>query len=167
MMGIAGYDEVTLGLAALGVFGVLAAALLLARGPRVHSGRANRRCGAVAAGKRFAGWLSGAILIMYALGYAMDARTRMTECIWERSFSNEDGGLYTAEYCNLKLDKVLLRVYRTSDSTLLAERTYRYLDAPKVTWTKDRLVFDTYENGDGGSVPLPPTLLDRTRARLP
>lgn len=122
---------------------------------------------AFAVGKRVFAGVAVALLSFCALGYLMDVRTRMTECTWDRSVSAEDGGLYTAEYCNLKLDKVLLRVYRTSDGELLAERTYPYLDAPKVSWTKHRLVFDTYENGDGGSVPLPPTSLDRIRARLP
>jgi hypothetical protein len=167
MAGLAGYGEVVLSLVAFGVLCVLAAVLLIARAPPRPSGGTDRRRRAREQGKRFAKVVPLALLAVCALGYVLNLRSRMTECTWERSVSNDDGGLYTAEYCNIALDKVLLRIRRTSDGSLLAERTYRYLDAPKVTWTRDRVVFDTYENGNAGAVALPPTLLDRLRARLP
>ena len=52
-----------------------------------------------------------------------------------------------------------LRLYRTSDMKLLAERTYFAAGKVALYWTPDFLIDDSSQND--GMIALPPTRLDR------
>lgn len=71
---------------------------------------------------------------------------------------------YLARYCYLSKDTVLLRLYGANGEQLLAERMFFELDFLRLYWRSDTLNYDTET---GGSIPLPPTILDRFRAKLP
>ncbi|WP_230939406.1 hypothetical protein [Burkholderia diffusa] len=115
--------------------------------------------------------LGAGLCVMFLVGAcwsyyrAADARGAATKFHTVRS--EEDGGIYTARYAYLTRDRILLRVYRTSDNTLLAERTYWYPDAARLIWTKDSLIYDTAVSGDDGLMRLPPSFIDRLLAKLP
>lgn len=105
-------------------------------------------------------------LFFVAVNYQLAVRARASAVTFHTERSTEDGGLYTARYAYLANGMILLRVYRTANMTLRAERTYRYDDAARLVWTKPRLIYDT-ASGSGGSVALPPPLYDRIMAHLP
>ncbi len=62
-------------------------------------------------------------------------------------------------------DTILFRLYDATAQQLLAERTYFQLDGPLIGWAPDRIWYDTYP--DDMYVSLPPTWMDRLRAKLP
>ena len=72
---------------------------------------------------------------------------------------------YVARYCYLTKDTVLLRLYAANADQVLAERMFFHLDRPTFYWEPDEFGYAT--SPDGGVISLPPTLLDRLRARLP
>jgi len=116
---------------------------------------------------RCAIWLAALVAFVYLCNYVVDARTRMTRapsCHWN-AVPNPDNAPYSASFCYLNKETVLLRLYDPLGKHLLAERTYFNLDRPFVAFTQDELIFDTYP--DDASIALPPSLFERLRAKLP
>jgi hypothetical protein len=75
----------------------------------------------------------GGLLIMLALvNYGSDVIYRHSANDWIEEVSDADGGLYTAKYAYLGSGWILLRIYKTGQPELLAERTYQYLDRAKL-----------------------------------
>ena len=151
-------------LAEIMIFGI-AACLLIAvlYGLSHEDGRAAR----MKFGMKLIG--SGLVIITLlgcATSYYKDARVRAYATRFGTELSKNDGGRYTAKYAYLAGNRILLRLYRTSDMRLLAERTYEYADAVRLVWTKESLIFDTAADSDG-EIELPPTQLDRLKAMLP
>jgi hypothetical protein len=106
-----------------------------------------------------------AVVLGFIANYALDVRLRSHTGSCRSEHSDIEGQPYTATYCLLWNDNVLLRLYDTNTEKLLAERTYYYLDFPKLTWTKDSLIYDT--SSENGEIRFPPTLIDRLRAKFP
>ena len=109
------------------------------------------------------------MLLFIAIDYYGDASRRMKAYEWIISTSTEDDGFYTAQYTALTSEIMLIRLYKTGEDKLLAERTFIHSDIPRVFWTKDCLVYDTNDSSlfyDGG-INLPPTWIDRLLAQLP
>ncbi|TKC92683.1 hypothetical protein FAZ69_00205 [Trinickia terrae] len=112
--------------------------------------------------------LGSIFVVCVAWNYYQDATDRAEVTKFHRELSDDAAhkGEYTAEYAYLPQNRILLRVYRTADMSLLAERTYAYPDAARLTWTADSLIYDTAMD-TGGELSLPPTLFDKIMARLP
>lgn len=117
--------------------------------------------------KRIGVVLGVAVLAGVSLSYYEGVKARASASAFQTVQSDKDGGIYTARYAYISRDRIFLRVYRTSDMALLAERTYEYPDAAKLIWTKDSLIYDTAGEGDDGKVHLPPTVVDRLLAKVP
>lgn len=111
-------------------------------------------------------WAAAFAAFLYLSGYAFDVNKRITRkatCQWI-DVSNPDDMPYTARYCHLTKDTGLLQLYDVKGQRLLAERMYSNLDLPRLYWGPDALNYDT---STGESIALPPTLLDKLRAKLP
>ncbi|MFZ3117900.1 MAG: hypothetical protein WA159_06225 [Variovorax sp.] len=116
---------------------------------------------------RCALWIAAFAAFVYLCSYLSDAHTRATkapDCKWI-AVENPDNVPYTARFCYLTKDTVLLRLYDAEELHLLAERTYFNLDRPFIAFVQDELVFDTYP--EGSFIALPPSLVERLRAKLP
>ncbi len=116
---------------------------------------------------RCACWLAVLVAFAHLCSYVIDARTRATRapnCHWN-DVPNPDSAIYSARWCKLTKDTVLLRLYDITAQHLLAERTYFHLDRPFVAFAPDKLIFNTYP--EGSFITLPPTLFERLRAKLP
>lgn len=116
---------------------------------------------------RCACWLAALVAIVYLCTYVSDAHTRVTrapDCRW-RTVASPDRSDYSARYCILTKETVLLRVYDAAGGRLLAERAFWHPDWPHFFWRSHELGYDAYP--DGGAITLPPTLLDHLRAKLP
>ncbi|WP_211443216.1 hypothetical protein [Collimonas humicola] len=104
------------------------------------------------------------------LNYACDVERRSTARNCRTEISDEDGGLYSAELCEINGAgsdySMRLRLYSSRDGSLLAERTYKHPE-PKLTWAigGERLIYG-WPNNDN-TIPLPPSWMDRMRAKLP
>jgi hypothetical protein len=98
--------------------------------------------------------------------FAAHARAHAGETTggWEVEISDTHDGAYTARYALINRRDILLRLYRTGDPTVLAERTYDE-HGVALTWTKDMLIYDS--SVDDGVIDLPPTRMDRLLAMLP
>jgi hypothetical protein len=107
-------------------------------------------------------------VVVFGLNYACDVglRSKAHECHIEKS--KKDGGLYDAELCYLTGNSdgytMRLRLYSSKDGSLLAERTFTDLD-PELVWSREWIGYNV--NGGDAYVPLPPSWLDRMRAKLP
>ncbi|WP_232515205.1 hypothetical protein [Burkholderia ambifaria] len=151
-------------LAAIALFGIVACMLTVVLYSLAHQeGRAARMKSGM---KALVSGLTIIILLGCAASYYKDARIRAHAVRFNTELSKNDGGHYTAQYAYLADGRILLRLYRTSDMRLLAERTYEYPDAVRLIWAKESLIFDTAVESDG-EIELPPTRLDRLRAMLP
>ncbi|MGU7841962.1 hypothetical protein ACV22V_21070 [Burkholderia sp. AW33-5] len=107
------------------------------------------------------------VTLLFCVGsYYKDVRVRSQAMRFDTELSRNDGGRYTAQYAYLGADRILLRLYRTSDMRLLAERTYESVDSVRLVWTKESLIFDTAVDSEG-EIRLPPTRFDRFKAMLP
>ncbi|WP_219210663.1 hypothetical protein [Variovorax boronicumulans] len=62
-------------------------------------------------------------------------------------------------------DTVWIQLHDADGQKMLADRTYFQLGTPNVGWAQDRIWYDTYP--EDAYIALPPTLLDRLRAKLP
>jgi hypothetical protein len=133
----------------------------------VFSGKTGRKARLKKAGIRGVFGTTLFLVAVFALRYQADARERANAHISGESISDEDGGPYIARYAYLGNREVLLRVYRRSDMSLIAERTYSELDEVKLAWTTDELIYDTSAFDGKGYIDLPPTLLDRILAKFP
>lgn len=153
-----------LALAAVVLLGITAGLLIVV----LYSfSRQEGRLGRMKSGmKAFDSALAIVILLFCAGAYYKDARLRARATQFGTELSRGDGGRYTARYAYLGGEQILLRLYRTSDMQLLAERTYAYPDAVRLIWTKESLIFDTAVDRDG-EIRLPPTRFDRFKAMLP
>jgi hypothetical protein len=112
-------------------------------------------------------WLITFTGVVYVCGYAFDVRTRLTRlerCQWTL-VSSPDARPYIARYCLLDKETALLRLYDAKGQRVLAERMFFELDRPNFYWKDDALGYSTPP--DGGVISLPPTVLDRLRAKLP
>lgn len=103
--------------------------------------------------------LSVAVMVLL---YGLDVRARhgATEC--ERVTS----GNYIGEVCYIPREYgALFRLYESKSGRLLAERTYYDPEPPHMFWHSDYVHYDITD--EDGYVRLPPTWLDRLRAKLP
>ncbi len=169
MNGLALYAQ-SVWIGAMVVCAVIAISLcLLLAALYVFSGKTGRKARFKKAGIRIVLGTALFLLVVFSLRYQADARERINAHMSGESISDEDGGLYIARYAYLGNREILLRVYRRSDMTLLAERTYLELDRVKLTWTinKDKLIYDTSASDGKGYIDLPPTLKDRFLAKFP
>ena len=89
---------------------------------------------------------------------------RVPNCQWD-AVPNPDNAPYSARWCKLAKDTVLLRLYDAKEQHLLAERSFFQMDHPNFYWRADAFGYDT--RPDGGLIWLPPSLIDRLRAKLP
>jgi len=105
-----------------------------------------------------------AALIVY-VDEAGTRHARLPACEWTDD-PNPLNLPYIATWCLLTKDMAVIRVYGLSRSRLLAERTYSELDTPRLFWDSDALGY-LDGSSDGGRIALPPTLLDRVRAKFP
>ena len=111
-------------------------------------------------------WIAAFSVFLYLCGYAFDVNKRTTRvqgCRWNL-VDDPTAKPYSARWCKLTKDTVLLRLYDTN-GLLLAERMFFELDRPNFYWKDDALGYSTPP--DGGVITLPPTVLDRLRAKLP
>ncbi|WP_155122865.1 hypothetical protein [Burkholderia ubonensis] len=101
-----------------------------------------------------------------AWGYWKDAQLRAICEPKERNSEQSPDGSYWARYCYFG-GTVILRLYDKEGKRLLAERTYRDTSGIPVNlhWAKETLMYP--EGQDLGTINLPPTLYDRSMARLP
>lgn len=108
---------------------------------------------------------------------------------WERAGAHNCRNLpavdaaarYAAEFCYLRHDRLLLRVYGpghgewrgraggdgTGRERLLAHRTITSVGPVQVSWDGQALVYASPAGGAHGRLVLPPTWRDRLLARLP
>jgi hypothetical protein len=133
----------------------------------VFSARTERKARLKRAGKKILIGSTLFLLVAFVLKYQADARVRSNAHMSGQSISTNDGGLYIARYAYLGREEVLLRVYRRSDMTLIAERIYSELDEVGLVWTTDKVIYDTSAFDGKGYIDLPPTLLDRILAKFP
>jgi hypothetical protein len=109
--------------------------------------------------------LAAALLVVIALGYVWDLFLRIDVKNCEVEMSEQDGGLYIAELCYVNSYAKRLRLYSSRDGTLLAERTFSTYRDSTLTWWDGRLNYDS--NGNAAFISLPPSWMDRMRAKLP
>lgn len=96
--------------------------------------------------------------------YLLAARHRAHAHECERKVSRGDS--YIGEICYLPYrDGTLFRLYDARSNDLIAERTYSDI-YPKMVFGDDR-VYYSMSAGTEAYVLLPPTWLDRLRAKLP
>lgn len=122
-------------------------------------------------GARVLRWVLCIAMVLVGVRYCFEARSRSRADDypdqWRTEISDVQGGAYTARSTVMSRDTILLRLYRTGDATLLAERTYRE-HGVELTWTDDELIYDTADESFlGGGIQLPPTRLDELLAKLP
>lgn len=121
-----------------------------------------RRCA------RYLQWTLCIAVILFGVKYCFEASARASaddhpEETWTE-ISTVQGVSYTATRTFISNDTILLRLYQTGASALLAERTYQK-HGVALRWTEDKLIYDTYL--DDGGIQLPPTWLDEFLAKLP
>ncbi|MES2529853.1 MAG: hypothetical protein V4636_02370 [Pseudomonadota bacterium] len=100
------------------------------------------------------------------LDYSFDVSKRLSNqhaCRWDL-VENPKNSPYVARYCQLTKDTVVLRLYDAKEENLLAERIYFEENVALVVWTPTELL---YRNSTGDVILLPPTLIDRLRAKFP
>lgn len=115
---------------------------------------------------RCACWLTTLVALVYLCSYVIDAHKRTTKapgCQWN-AVPNPGKSPYSARFCYLTKEAVLLRVYDETGQ-LVAERPYTYSDLARFYWEPNGL---GYISDDRGSfVELPPGFIERLRAKLP
>ncbi|WP_458761927.1 hypothetical protein [Cupriavidus basilensis] len=120
---------------------------------------------------RLAKFLAKLLVILVALVssliYGCNAMNRSAryQCEQERSPT----GQYIGEACFLPREYgALFRLYEARTGELLAERTYIEPEPHKnVIWNPIFVQYDLGATENNGVVDLPPTWLDRVRAKLP
>jgi hypothetical protein len=122
-------------------------------------------------GARVLRWTLCLAVVLFGAKYCFDARARNRADAypeeWRTEISDIPGAAYTARSTVVRHGTILLRLYRTGDPTLLAERIYRE-HGVELIWTDDQLIYDTAdESFRGGGIQLPPTRLDKLLAKLP
>ncbi|MBO9647238.1 MAG: hypothetical protein J7605_01910 [Variovorax sp.] len=125
----------------------------------------------------WAKWLIAIALIIQLGIYANDVHTRMSaidSCEWypvkDRFERPKPPHPYSGRYCYVAQHTVLLQLF-DAEGRLFAERMYFHLDGGVFVWRtnlEERVVSLFYDSdSDGGEILVPPTLLDRLRAKLP
>lgn len=115
---------------------------------------------------RCAIWLAALVAFVYLCIYMNDAHTRATRtlgCRWN-DVPNPNNAPYSARFCYLTKEEILLRVH-DGVGRRIAERHYAYSDFARFYWEPNGLGYVSDERGT--FIELPPTLLDRLRAKLP
>ena len=109
------------------------------------------------------------VLIVNALVYRMEAKSRSAVTDWATSVSTEDNGKYTVKYSFISESLIYLKLHESATNELLATRTYRAGNIAQLNWTKDHLGYDTTEQSwfDRGKIDLPPSKLDKFLTYLP
>lgn len=102
-------------------------------------------------------------LIVY-LSEADTRHERMSSCEWSSIKSNEPIA-YSARWCKLTKDTVILRLYELDENRLVVERSFPHFDGPHFFWDAEGIGYDSQDGGD--VVSLPPAVYERFRARLP
>lgn len=123
---------------------------------------------------RWTCWIAALVALVYLCDYLIDARMRMTKapgCEWDLVPNPNNlpyDAAYSARFCYLVRGTFLVQVHRGVDE-LVAERTYLYPDLASVYWESDGLgyVYDDVGRDAAGFIEIPPTLIDRLRAKLP
>lgn len=100
------------------------------------------------------------VIILSVYGREIRDRRSASEC------RSETEGRYVGEVCVLASEYgTLFRLYDASSGELLAERKYYSPQSPQLLWSAEDVCYDVSD--DDGYVSLPPTWLDRLRAKLP
>lgn len=121
-----------------------------------------RRMALVTAGRLLA---LGGIWTAIAYGHGVSERAGAHNC--RRLPAVDAAARYSAEYCYLGRERVLLRIYGQERDRLLAHRTFTSTGPVQFSWDGQAVVFDPAAPGRKGRLALPPTLGDRLLARLP
>lgn len=161
---LAGMPESSLYLHLLAI-GVLALMLALARSAWVVF---SQRDGRMARGRRMVRlWVVQGLAVAglwWGIGYVSGVRERADAHNCRVVSSGHRTADYAAEYCYLRADRILVRLYSGAGDMLLAERTFGHVGAVLLRWDPDALVLDTVPQQ---RVALPPSWADRVRAVLP
>lgn len=108
--------------------------------------------------------IATAILIFMVIPYAYHAlmRSGAHEC------RREKRGIYIGEICFTPREwGTLFRLYDARSGELLAERDFLDPEVHELFWIENRVRYDFGAEDGEGFVLLPPTWLDRLRAKLP
>ncbi|AOY90473.1 hypothetical protein BKK79_00485 [Cupriavidus sp. USMAA2-4] len=98
------------------------------------------------------------LLLWY--GGGMYYRSTAHEC------EREAEGDYIGEHCYMAFrDSSLFRLYDAKTGEKIAERMFMEIAEPRIAWGDDIVYYSPGEDKD--YVPLPPTWIDRLRAKLP
>jgi hypothetical protein len=116
-------------------------------------------------------WAICTAVVLFGLKYCFEAKDRIRAekhpDEWWSEVSPVLEGAYTARLVFTSRSTILLRLYRTGEPTVLAERTYKEAGVA-LRWSEDELVYDIADESFlGGGIQLPPTRLDRLLATLP
>lgn len=116
-------------------------------------------------------WTLCVAVVLFGIKYFFEVKARIRADNhpeeWWSEVSPDRGETYTAKLVFINRTTILLRLYRTGDPTLLAERTYTEAGVA-LGWSDDELIYDTAdESFFGGGIQLPPTRLDNLLAKLP
>lgn len=122
-------------------------------------------------GARVLRWTLCIAVVLFGIKYCFDARARHRADgypeEWRTERSDIPGAAYTARSTVVRHGTILLRLYRTGEPTLLAERMFAE-HGVELIWTDDMLIYDTADESFlGGGIQLPPTRLDKLLAQLP
>ncbi|WP_341893433.1 hypothetical protein [Variovorax sp. YR752] len=122
-------------------------------------------------GARVLLWTLLIAILLFGIKYCFEARARVRADNnpdgWWSSASDVQDEAYTAKRASIGNNTILLRLYRTGDPTLLAERSYQK-HGVEILWTEHELIYDTSDASYlGGGTQLPPTRLDNFLAKLP
>lgn len=113
-------------------------------------------------------------VVGFSLNYLMHAYMRVTAS-QPCAQSVSDDGLYIAQLCPLGGGltpfsvNYVLKIFTSTDKNLLAERSffYSYREKYPFLWSKSHVGYGDSDGDYEGIIQLPPTLLDRLRAKLP
>jgi hypothetical protein len=111
-------------------------------------------------------WISALSGVVLLLDYSLDVSKRQSrggDCVWDL-VEKEKNFPYVARYCYLTKNTAMLRLYDDKEEVLLAERMFFEMDYVMLNWTGDKLI---YSNSEFDFISLPPTWIDRLRAKLP
>lgn len=116
-------------------------------------------------------WALCIAVFLWGAKYWLDARGRANAgehpYRWQIDVAIVQGVSYTAKSAFVRGDTLVLRLYRTGDPTLLAERMFTD-HGVALRWVEDELIYDTADESYlGGGIQLPPTRLDNLLAKLP
>lgn len=123
-------------------------------------------------GARLVRLMLGIAVTLSCVSYCIDvqdrARAGEPPYRWRTDVATVEGVSYTAKTAFTRGQTVLLKLYRTGDPTLLAQRTFTE-HGVALRWSQDGwLIYDTSDDSYlGGEIQLPPTRLDNLLAKLP